>query len=106
MPRGAVEKDLVLDRHALGEDAVDVAIEQRGQIRRVVQIREGLSQHRFGGFYTINEDRLALLPAATLERLHKAGYLAAIYFQIASLSNFRALIDRKNRKIAPYVARG
>jgi hypothetical protein len=63
------------------------------------------SQHRFGGFYTINEDRLALLPAATLDRLHKAGYLAAIYFQIASLSNFRALIDRKNRKHASHAAR-
>ena len=61
------------------------------------------SQHRFGGFYTINEERLAALDAATLDSLHKAGYLAAIYFQIASLSNFRALIDRKNRR---HAARG
>ncbi len=61
------------------------------------------SQHRFGGFYTINEERLAALDAATLDSLHKAGYLAAIYFQIASLSNFRSLIDRKNRR---HAARG
>jgi len=58
------------------------------------------SQHRLGGFYTIHEERLAALDAATLDRLHKAGYLAAIYFQIASLSNFRDLIDRKNRRHA------
>lgn len=61
------------------------------------------SQHRFGGFYTINEERLAALDAATLDSLHKAGYLAAIYFQIASLPNFRSLIDRKNRR---HAARG
>ncbi|WP_288378508.1 SapC family protein [uncultured Massilia sp.] len=64
------------------------------------------SQHRFGGFYTVNEERLAALDAATLDSLHKAGYLAAIYFQIASLSNFRSLIDRKNRKNTSYAARG
>lgn len=60
------------------------------------------SQHRFGGFYTVNEERLAALDAATLDSLHKAGYLAAIYFQIASLSNFRTLIDRKNRRHAAH----
>lgn len=58
------------------------------------------SQNRLAGFYTINEDRLAALDAATLDSLHKAGYLSAIYFQLASLSNFRALIDRKNARRA------
>jgi hypothetical protein len=58
------------------------------------------SQNRLGGFYTINEDRLAELDAAALDSLHKAGWLAAIYFQLASLSNFRALIDRKNARRA------
>ncbi|MFC0250970.1 SapC family protein [Massilia consociata] len=58
------------------------------------------SQNRLAGFYTINEDRLAALDAAALDSLNKAGYLAAIYFQLASLSNFRALIDRKNLRHA------
>ncbi|CAN7625219.1 SapC family protein [Massilia sp. LjRoot122] len=58
------------------------------------------SQNRLAGFYTINEDRLAALDAETLDSLHKAGYLSAIYFQLASLSNFRALIDRKNARRA------
>ncbi len=64
------------------------------------------SQHRFGGFYTINEERLASLGAEALDSLHKAGFLAPIYFQIASLSNFRALIDRKNKKNGRHAARG
>ena len=32
--------------------------------------------------------------------LHAAGYLAPIYFALASLSNFRNLIDRKNHRDA------
>ena len=58
------------------------------------------SQNRLAGFYTINEERLAELDAKALDSLHKAGWLAPIYFQIASLSNFRALIDRKNARRA------
>lgn len=58
------------------------------------------AQHRMSGFYTINEERLAALDAAALGSLHEAGHLAPIYFQLASLSNFRALIDRKNLRHA------
>jgi hypothetical protein len=58
------------------------------------------SQNRLAGFYTINEERLAALDAATLDSLHKAGHLAAIYFQLASMSNLRALIERKNLRHA------
>ncbi|MFP5391037.1 MAG: SapC family protein [Gammaproteobacteria bacterium] len=55
------------------------------------------SQNRLVGFFTIHEERLAGLDAAAIDRLHKLGYLQAIYMQLASLSNFRALIDRKNK---------
>jgi hypothetical protein len=60
-----------------------------------IELDDG-SQNRLAGFYTIHEERLAALDGAALERLNKAHYLPAIYMQIASLSNFRALIDRKN----------
>ncbi len=56
-----------------------------------------VSQHRLTGFYTINEERLGALAAGALERLHKAGYLQALYMAIASLSHFRDLIERRNR---------
>lgn len=55
------------------------------------------SQNRLAGFYTINEERLAALDGGALERLSKAGHLQAIYMAMASLSNFRALIERQNR---------
>lgn len=58
------------------------------------------SQSRLSGFYTIHEERLAGLGAAALHELHQAGHLAPIYYALASLSNFRGLIDRKNRRIA------
>jgi len=58
------------------------------------------TKNRLDGFYTINEDRLGALDAAALDSLHHVGYLGPIYFQLASLSNFRALIDRKNARRA------
>jgi hypothetical protein len=61
-----------------------------------IELDDG-SQNRLAGFYTINEDRLGALGGGALERMHRAGYLQAIYMVVASLSNFRALIERKNR---------
>jgi len=55
------------------------------------------SDNRLAGFHTIHEERLAALDGAALARLHGAGHLQAIYMVLASLSQFRALIDRKNR---------
>jgi hypothetical protein len=60
-----------------------------------IELNDG-SQNRLVGFYTINEDRLASLGADAIAKLHQAGVLPFIYMVIASLSNFRALIDRKN----------
>lgn len=53
------------------------------------------SQHRMSGFYTVNEERLNALDGRALEALSKAGYLQPIYMVIASLSNLRALAERK-----------
>lgn len=61
-----------------------------------IELDDG-SQNRLAGFYTIHEERLAALDGAALARLHKGGYLQAVYMAIASLSQFRALIGRKNR---------
>ncbi|RYE95184.1 MAG: hypothetical protein EOO78_24310, partial [Oxalobacteraceae bacterium] len=61
-----------------------------------IELDDG-SQNRLAGFYTINEERLQALSGERLERLNRAGYLQAIYMATASLSQFRGLIDRKNR---------
>ncbi|QNA88273.1 SapC family protein [Massilia sp. Dwa41.01b] len=62
-----------------------------------IELDDG-SQNRLWGFYTINEERLAALDGAALERLHRDGYLQPIYMAIASLSNLRNLVERKNRR--------
>jgi SapC len=64
-----------------------------------VELDDG-SQNRLAGFYTINEERLAALKPEQLGRLHDVGYLQAIYMAVASLSQFRGLIDRKNRSMS------
>lgn len=63
-----------------------------------IELNDG-SQNRLAGLYTINEDKLAALSAEALGRLHAAGHLQPIYMSLASLSNFRDLIERKNRAI-------
>ena len=61
-----------------------------------ITFRDGVKQ-QFGGFLTVQEERLANLDAAAVARLHQRGYLQAIYMVIASATNFRALIDRANK---------
>jgi len=56
-------------------------------------------KYKFQGFHVINEERLAKLPGEDLTYLHASGYLFDIYMQAASLSNFSALFDRKNRTL-------
>jgi SapC len=63
-----------------------------------VQLQDG-SEHRLAGFYTLNEERLRELDGAALGRLNSRGYLQPIYMVIASLSHFRDLIDRRNRRL-------
>lgn len=61
-----------------------------------IELNDG-SQNRLAGFYTINEEKVHGLNGSVLEQWNKLGYLQAIYMVIASLSKFRALIERKNR---------
>jgi hypothetical protein len=58
----------------------------------------GGQQHRLAGFHTIHEERLAALDGAALERLQRAGHLQPIYMVLASLSNLRALVARREAR--------
>jgi hypothetical protein len=64
-----------------------------------VELDDGTG-HRLTGFYTINEDKLGALSGAQLARLSQEGHLQAIYMVVASMSQFRGLIERRNRKHA------
>ena len=57
-------------------------------------------RHRLAGFFTIHEERLAALDGAALASLHQRDYLGPIWFALASLSNLRGLIDRRNARHA------
>lgn len=60
-----------------------------------IELADG-SQNRLAGFYTINEERLHALSGEMLERLSQSGHLQAAYMAIASLSQLRVLVERKN----------
>jgi hypothetical protein len=57
------------------------------------------SKNRLTGFYTIHEERLKMLRGDDLAALNEQGFLEPIYMQLASLSQFQGLIDRKNLKL-------
>ena len=61
-----------------------------------IKFKDG-AEHRFGGFFTVQEDRLAKLNAEALGKLHERGYLQAIFMIIASLAHFRDLIERASK---------
>lgn len=54
--------------------------------------------HRLSGFHIIDEARLRALDTDAVTALHAAGHLEPLYMAIASLSRFRDLIDRMNRR--------
>jgi hypothetical protein len=60
-----------------------------------IQLNDG-SQNRLMGFHTINEDVLFELEGDVLASLNEKGFLLPIYIAVASLSNARDLIERKN----------
>jgi hypothetical protein len=62
------------------------------------ELREGVSK-KLSGLYTLNEERLRALDASALDRLHRAGLLEAIYMVMASIGNFRTLIERKKERV-------
>jgi SapC len=61
-----------------------------------IEFRDG-AQHRFAGFYAVQEERLNALGTDALGKLHQRGYLEAIYMVIASFANFRELIERAGK---------
>ena len=58
------------------------------------------SDNRLAGFHTIDERRLQALDGSALEQLSRDGHLLPAYMVLASLSRFRDLIERMNRRRA------
>lgn len=64
-----------------------------------VELENGIKQ-KLVGFYTINEENLSKIDNDSIIKLYKSGWLEHIHMTIASLANFRALIDRKNKLLS------
>jgi len=59
---------------------------------------EGGTEFRMAGYYTIHEEKLDALGGDALAALNGDGWLKAVYMAVASLSNIRNLIERKNAR--------
>jgi hypothetical protein len=58
------------------------------------------TQYKLPDLFTIGEDKLARLDGASLERLHRTGFLRLAFCVVSSLGNVSRLIDMKNKKRA------
>ncbi len=54
---------------------------------------------QLAGLFTVAEEKLYALEGAALSRLQNAGYLQSVFMMVASLSQFAALIERKNNLV-------
>ncbi len=63
-----------------------------------IELKDG-RKSRLAGFYTINEEKLYALGGDDLSELNQKGYLQPLFMAVASLSNLRDLIERKNQRL-------
>jgi hypothetical protein len=66
-------------------------------IQLKVELGDGLT-YNLPNFFTVGEQQFRSLSGESLERLNRAGFLAAAIFVRASLGNIARLIELKNRK--------
>ena len=60
---------------------------------------EDKSKNELLGYYTINEEKLQQLDGEALGKLHANHHLESIFLIIASMSNFRTLVQKKNDQL-------
>lgn len=64
-----------------------------------VTLNDG-TQGRLAGYYTIHEERLYNLNKDELGRLQESGALLPVFMVVASLTQFQALVQRRNDQLA------
>lgn len=58
------------------------------------------SKHTLVGFLAVNEDKLRALDGAALGELHRDGHLMPLFMALASVSQFGALVARRNARLS------
>ena len=109
LPQGGNSK--YLDRISFLLNAIDEGVRETGELvdalleldllepfKLDIELNNG-ARYALENFHTINEDRLLALEGDALAKLSAKHYLAAAYMVVASLSNIRKLIARKNHRL-------
>lgn len=120
-PRVAAEGVRLFDQHGRATPYLEDIAEKLGELDEGYQACDGFfaalrrhqllepmtlevtlddgSINRLVGFHVIDEARLRALDAGVLGELHAQDHLLPIFMALASLSNFGALVARKNRRL-------
>jgi len=84
-------------------DAMFAAFQEAGLLAPVnieIKLDDGAT-YALPEFFSISQEALARLDAATLENLNRSGFLALAFCVIHSTGNIRRLIDMKTRRLNP-----
>lgn len=63
-----------------------------------IPLKDG-SKNQLQGLYTINEDKVQDLSGDQMQQLNSQGFLMPLYMIMASHSNIRTLVDKKNAQL-------
>ncbi|PPV08113.1 peptidase [Xanthomonas bromi] len=88
---GVAASDAFVDR-VLGYDLLEPFVFE-------ATLNNGL-ECRLAGLYVVHEERLRTLDEAALLELHRHGDLEPLYMAVASIAQFRHLLERMNRRHA------
>ena len=83
--------------HEMNAEFVDALLEFDliESVAMEIELNDG-SKNQLLGLYTINEENLEKLDSEALGKLHAQRFLLPIYMILASHSQFRTLIDKRN----------
>jgi len=95
----------MLDSISAGHEQNQLLVEalQRHKLLEATTFKVTLDDkttEEISGFSIVSEERFQSLDAESLNQLNQSGLLIPITMTIASLSQFRSLIDRRNSKPA------
>jgi len=94
----------LLEAIKLGHDQVEHFVDALDQLDLITPIElkitlDNGTPHQLVGFYAIDDEKLQTLSEADLTTLQTKGWLLPAYMMVASMSQLKALIARKNARL-------
>ena len=96
----------LLEAIKIGNDQIAVFVEALSALELITPVELKItlddgSPHQLVGFYAIDDEKLQTLSDEAISSLNAAGWLLPAYMMLASMSQLKPLIARKNQRQTP-----